>query len=72
MNIFLIVLFIYVLFMCVDLYPEAKNKNYAMILVYLVIAAISVSIILMLILGIKVPSPADKIKDIVFYILGTK
>lgn len=70
MNIYLITLFLYLIFIIIELYPSFINKKYGEIAVYMLLSSIPIFILILFILRINFPSPSEKIKNIVLYILG--
>lgn len=67
----LVLILIYFFILVIEFYPLLKEKcGLVKMLVYAVLTLISLTIDILLSLGIRVPSPADPIKKVVLALIG--
>lgn len=69
MEIALVLLFV-ACALALDFFPNRKKERTAGNIVYLAILLVGMSVLILHVLGVKVPSPADPIKKIVEAVFG--
>lgn len=62
--------FIYILFVIIDLIPLYENKQWKLFCTYTSLLLISYTLLILIVLDIKIPSPAMPIKNAVSAIFG--
>lgn len=61
---------VYILFLCIDIIPILKNKERKMLIIYSIIITTAYVCTVLSELGVKIPSPANPLKDIITTIVG--
>lgn len=59
-----------IIFICIDIIPIYRNKQWMEFWIYLPLIAATYALVVILALGIKIPSPAGPLKKIVSLIWG--
>lgn len=61
---------VYILFLCIDIIPILKNKEWKVFIIYSIIITTAYTCTVLTEMGVKIPSPSNPLKEMITSIVG--
>lgn len=61
---------VYILFLCIDIIPILKNKEWKVFFIYSIIITTAYTCTVLTEMGVKIPSPSNPLKEMITSIVG--